>query len=194
MQIPLQVMFENAEPSEVVRAAIGHEVERLEKYQHHITGCRVAVVAPSTKHRHGAVYRINIWVTIPPHGNIVVSLQPSGDRGHVHVEVAIKDAFAAARRQIEALAQRASSKVKLHEVEAHGRVSKISAEEDYGFIATPDGGEFYFHRNSVIDNAFDRLNVGPEVRFAEEFGEKGAQASTVQPMGEHHLSEQNHRR
>src|ERR1700738_1838698 len=35
--------------------------------QHHITGCRVAVVAPSTKHRHGAVYRINIWVTIPSH-------------------------------------------------------------------------------------------------------------------------------
>ena len=114
MQIPLQISFENAEPSEAVRAAIGHEVERLEKYQHRITGCRVAVVAPSTKHRHGAVYRINIWVTIPPHENIVVSRQPSDDRGHVYVEVAIKDAFAAARRQIEALAQRASGKVKLH--------------------------------------------------------------------------------
>ena len=80
MQIPLQISFENAEPSEAVRAAIGHEVERLEKYQHRITGCRVAVVAPSTKHRHGAVYRINIWVTIPPHENIVVSHQPSDDR------------------------------------------------------------------------------------------------------------------
>jgi hypothetical protein len=65
MQIPLQISFENAEPSEAVRAAIEREVERLEKYQHHIIGCRVAVVAPSTKHRHGAVYRINIWVTIP---------------------------------------------------------------------------------------------------------------------------------
>src|SRR5256886_16876543 len=86
MQIPLQISFENAEPSEAVRAAIGHEVERLEKYQHPITGCRVAVVAPSTKHRHGAVYRINIWVTIPPHENIVVSHQPSDDRAHVHVE------------------------------------------------------------------------------------------------------------
>ena len=194
MQIPLQISFENAEPSEAVRAAIGHEVERLEKYQHRITGCRVAVVAPSTKHRHGAVYRINIWVTIPPHENIVVSHQPSDDRSHMHVEVAIKDAFAAARRQIETLAQRASGKVKLHKVEAHGRVSKISAEEDYGFIATPDGREIYFHRNSVIDNAFDRLSVGSEVRFAEELGEKEAQASTVYLIGKHHLSEQNHRR
>ena len=101
MQIPLQISFENAEPSEAVRAAIGHEVvRRLEKYQHHITGCRVAVVAPSTKHRHGAVYRINIWVTIPPHENIVVSHQPSDDWSHMHVEVAIKDAFAVHRADL----------------------------------------------------------------------------------------------
>ena len=46
----------------------------------------------------------------------------------------------------------------------------------------------------MIDNAFDRLNVGSEVRFAEELGEKGAQASTVHLMGKHHLSEQNNRR
>jgi ribosome-associated translation inhibitor RaiA len=106
MQIPLQISFENAEPSEALRAAIRREVDRLEKYQHHIIGCRVAVVAPSTKHRHGSAYRINIWLTIPPHENIVVSHQPSDDQSHVHVEVAIKDAFAAARHQIEDLLNR----------------------------------------------------------------------------------------
>ena len=42
MQIPLQITFENAEPSEALSAAIEHEVERLEKHQHHVTGCRVA--------------------------------------------------------------------------------------------------------------------------------------------------------
>jgi cold shock CspA family protein/ribosome-associated translation inhibitor RaiA len=192
MQIPLQISFENMEPSEAARAAIGREVERLEKYRHHITGCRVAVIAPSTRHRHGSVYRINLWVTIPPHENIVISHQPSDDQSHVHVEAAIKDSFAAARHQIEALTQRANGDVKLHEVESHGRVSKISA--DYGFIATSDGREIYFHRNSVIDNAFDGLSVGSEVRFAEELGEKGAQASTVHLIGKHHLSEQNQRR
>ena len=51
------------------------------------------------------VYRINIWITIPPHENIVVSHQPSDDRGHEDVLGSIKDAFAAARRQIEALAK-----------------------------------------------------------------------------------------
>jgi ribosome-associated translation inhibitor RaiA len=106
MQIPLQISCEHTDLSEAVRAAIEHEVERLEEYQHHITRCRVAVVAPSAKHHQGAVFRINIWVTIPPHENIVVSHQPNDDRGHEHVLVSIKDAFAAARRQIEALPKR----------------------------------------------------------------------------------------
>jgi len=106
MQIPLQISYEHADLSEAVRAAIEHEVERLEEYQHNITGCRVAVVAPSAKHQKGAIYRINIWMTIPPHENIVISHQPNDDRGHEHVLVSIKDAFAAARRQIEALPKR----------------------------------------------------------------------------------------
>ena len=61
MQIALQISFENAKLPKAPRTANEHEVERLEKYRHHITGCRVGVVAPSTKHRHDAVYRINIW-------------------------------------------------------------------------------------------------------------------------------------
>jgi cold shock CspA family protein len=70
-----------------------------------------------------------------------------------------------------------------------GEFRRFLQKKTTGFIATLDEGEIYFHRDIVIDNAFDRLNVGSEVRFAEEFGEKGVQASTVQPMGEHHLSE-----
>ncbi len=50
--------FRKCEIAKGPRTAIEHEVERLEKYRHHITGCRVGVVAP---HRHDAVYRINIW-------------------------------------------------------------------------------------------------------------------------------------
>ena len=103
MQIPLQINSDHVDLSQAARTAIEHEVERLERSEHHITGCRVAVVAPSTKHRQGGVYRINIWLTIPPHENVVVSHQPSDDRGHEDVLGSIKDAFAAARRQIEGL-------------------------------------------------------------------------------------------
>jgi cold shock CspA family protein len=55
-------------------------------------------------------------------------------------------------------------------------------------LETADRREIYFHRSSVLDGGFDRLKIGVEVRFAEELGEEGPQASTVQPVGEsgHH--------
>ena len=77
MQMPLQVTFERSEPSDAVRAAIEREVERLETHNHRIIGCRVAVIAPSDKHRHGTGFQIHIWLTIPPHENIVVNRTPS---------------------------------------------------------------------------------------------------------------------
>ena len=106
---------------------------------------------------------------------------------HEHYLVAIKDAFSAAQRQIEDATRKMRGDVKPHEQEDHGRVSKFIAGENYGFIEAADGREVYFHRNSVLDDAFDRLSIGSEVRFIEEIGEKGPQASTVRLIGKHHL-------
>jgi cold shock CspA family protein len=108
-------------------------------------------------------------------------------REHEHVTVAIKDAFAAAQRQIEDAVREMRGQVKPHEPGEHGHVSKFVAGDDYGFIETADGREIYFHRNSVLDDAFDRMTVGSEVRFVEEAGEKGPQASTVRIIGKHDL-------
>ena len=105
MQVPLQVTFEGTEPSEAARSVIDREVDRLENHNHHIIACRVAVIAPSHKHRHGTGFQVRIWLTMPPHENILVNHAPSDDARHEHVEVAIKDAFASARRQIDDLAQ-----------------------------------------------------------------------------------------
>lgn len=37
----------------------------------------------------------------------------------------------------------------------------------------------YFTRASVLDDAFDELEVGTPIAFVDEKGEKGPQASTV---------------
>jgi ribosome-associated translation inhibitor RaiA len=103
MQINPEITFEGSDSSDAARAQILSEIERLEIHNHHITGCRVKVIAPSHKHRHGTGFRVNIWLTIPPHENIVVN-QASSDARHEHAQVAIKDAFAAVRRQVDALA------------------------------------------------------------------------------------------
>ena len=104
MQTPPQITFEGSEPSSAARSAITKEIERLETHDDRITGCRVTVIAPSQKHRHGTGFEVHISLTIPPHGNILVNHAPSGDGRNEHAEVAIKDAFASARRQIDSLA------------------------------------------------------------------------------------------
>jgi cold shock CspA family protein len=52
-----------------------------------------------------------------------------------------------------------------------------------------NGNEIYFHRNSVTDGAFEKLEVGDEVRFVAPHSEsaEGPQASTVVALGKHHL-------
>jgi cold shock CspA family protein len=75
--------------------------------------------------------------------------------------------------------------VKLHEGSPHGRVTKLFPDEGFGFLKTPDGREIYFHENSVLDSGFGGLEIGTEVHFAEELGEKGPQASTVRLVSHH---------
>ena len=104
MQIAPEITFEGCEPSSAARDTILKEIERLETHNRHITGCRVTVVAPSHKHRHGTGFQTHIWLTIPSHENIVVNHSPVDGARHEHAETAIKDAFATARRQVDALA------------------------------------------------------------------------------------------
>jgi hypothetical protein len=105
MTIPLQITFQGCEPSDAARATIEREFERLETLDRRITSGRVTVIAPGDRHRHGASFQIHILLTMPPNENIVVSHSPSNDGRHQHAEVAVKDAFATARRQVEDLRQ-----------------------------------------------------------------------------------------
>jgi ribosome-associated translation inhibitor RaiA len=103
MQTAPQITFEGSESSDAARSVILKEIERLEMHNQRITGCRVTVIAPSHKHRHGTGFEVHIWLTIPPHEEIVVNHSASNDARHEHAQAAIKDAFAAARRQLDAL-------------------------------------------------------------------------------------------
>jgi cold shock CspA family protein len=51
--------------------------------------------------------------------------------------------------------------------------------EAYGFIRSLDGREIYFHKNSMPAGEFGRLEIGTGVRWVEEEGEKGPQASAL---------------
>ena len=66
------------------------------------------------------------------------------------------------------------------------RVSKLFPREGHGFIETPDGREIYFHCDSFLHEGFKHLEIGTEVVYVEEEGNKGPQASAIKPVGRHH--------
>jgi ribosomal subunit interface protein len=161
MQLPLQVTLRDISPSEAIEAYIRERAAKLEQFYDRIIGCRVVVEAPVRHHRKGGPYKVRIDLTVPG-DELVVDRQVDED-----LYVAIRDAFHAARRKLEDYARRQRGAVKVHEASPHARVAKLFPEEGYGFLETPDGREVYFHRNSVKDSGFDRLEIGTEVRFAE---------------------------
>jgi ribosomal subunit interface protein len=185
MQLPLQITFRDVPPSQAVEANIRKKAARLERFSDHIMACRVAVETPHRHHRQGKLFNVRVDVTVPG-GELVTSRAPAEHHAHEDVYVAIRDAFDAAVRQLEDYVRRHRGQTKIHVPPAHGYVARLFPEEGYGIIQTSDDRAVYFHRNSVLDGGFDALEVGDEVRFAEEEGEKGPQASTVHPVGKHH--------
>jgi len=186
MKLPLQIVFDNLPPSAAIEARIRKKADKLDLYCDGIMSCRVVVEAPH-KHQHqGKLYRVRINVTVPDE-ELVVSRDPAQNQAHEDVYVAIRDSFNAIRRQLEDYARRRRGDVKRHESPPHGKVTQLFPEEGYGIIKTPDRRQIYFHQNSVVDSDFSKLEVGSEVRFVEEMGEKGPQASTVYAIGKHHI-------
>ncbi len=191
MDIPLQISFRNMDASESVEARVRERAAKLETYFDHITSCRVVVEAPHRHQNKGKHYHVRIDIGVPGRPDIVVSRDPGNRHAHEDVYVAVRDAFDAAKRQLEDHRRKIGGKVKTHEAPLHGRVARVFPEEGYGFIDTSEGQEIYFHRNAVIEAGFESLGVGDQVRLSIAEGESanGPQATTVRPIGKHHIVE-----
>jgi ribosomal subunit interface protein len=186
MQLPLQIAFRNIDPSEAVEAYVRERAEKLDKFYDRIMACRVVIEVPHKHHHKGNLYRARIDLTVPD-GELVFSREPSDEHGHEDIYVAIRDAFNGAQRQLEDYVRRRRGHIKTHEIPNHGRITELHVEDGFGRVQTPDGREIYFHQNSVVNAPFESLTPGTEVRFTEEAGESGPQASSVQVIGKHHI-------
>ena len=188
MQVPLEIRFIGMDPSPSLDAAIRDQVAKLEEFDRQIISCHVAVDVPHQHHRQGKLFRVKVDVRFPG-GEAVASRSPAEHHAHEDAHLAVRDAFRAVRRQIQDHARTQRGKIKAHEVPLHGKIVALHGDTGHGFIATPDGREVYFHRNSVVGAEYASLDVGSEVRFSEEPGDKGPQATTVHLIGKHHIVE-----
>lgn len=175
MQVPLELSTRRITLSPALEAELRKRATKLERHYDRITSCRIAVERPSNHHNEGGPYRVRVDITVP--GSELVANKEAED-----LNAAIRDAFEAAERQVEEFSRRRRGEVKTPVGPPTGRVVRIFPEEGFGFVEAPDGREVYFHRNAVLEG-FEAIEVGSEVRFAEEQGIEGPQASTVSLVG-----------
>ena len=179
MQTPLQITFRGISPSEPVETYVRTRADKLERFSERITGCHVIIDVPHRHKSHGQHRRIRIDLLVPG-DELVVTRDPAENRDQEDLYASIDAAFDDAQRLLEDHVRKQRGDVKPRATPSrHARVAKLFSNEGYGFLETPDGGEVYFHENSVLHHGFGRLSVGTRVRFVEEPGERGPQASTV---------------
>ena len=191
MQIPVDITFKELAKSEALEARIHDWVEKLERIYDRIVRCEVMIETPHRHHRSGRQFHVRVRLTVPG-GEIVVSQDPGPNGAHEDAYVALRDTFIAVRRQLEDHVRKTLKRGEPRNERIgpdHGRVTFIDVEKEWGWIEPDDGRQIYFHRNSVL-GGIEQLELGEEVRFTEEVGEQGPQASTVDPIGQHgrHLS------
>lgn len=179
MKFQLQITARDIPHSDALESHIRQKAEKLEAFYPHIMGCRVVIEVPH-KHKHqGRKFNIRLDLSVP--GNkLVVNREADED-----VYVALRDAFDAAKRQLEDYNRRQRGDIKAHAPVYHGKVVRLSLEEGYGFIGTHDGHELYFHRDNLVNNNFDKLAIGSDVQFLETIGGDGLQAKRVSAARNH---------
>jgi ribosomal subunit interface protein len=182
MKFQLQITTRDVPHSEALESHIRQKAEKLETFYSNIIGCRVVIEVPH-KHKHqGRVFDVRLDITVPGK-ELVVTREADED-----VYVALRDAFGAAKRQLEDYGRRQRGDIKAHAPVLRGKVVRLIAEEDYGFIETRDGQELYFHRENLANINFDQLAAGSEVQFLEDIGSEGFQAKRVS-TGKRHAGE-----
>lgn len=170
--------------SPAVETRIREMAETLATAYQRIIRVEVVVEAPHRRGVKGQRYHLRIKIEVP--GNdVMISRDPGDDNAHEDIYVAIRDAFHAARRRLEVhVAKELRRDVKDHSGPTHGRVVFLDVERLWGHLEAADGRRIYFHRNAVVGDV-DELEIGDEVRFEEEAGIEGPQATTVSPIGVH---------
>ncbi len=103
MKTALQITFRQMDSSPSIEAAVAEEVERLERLHPRLSACEVMIEAPHRHQRQGRHFHVRVQLAAAG-AQVVASRDPGLDAGHEDVYVAVRDAFRAARRELDTLA------------------------------------------------------------------------------------------
>ncbi|MEN9776019.1 MAG: hypothetical protein RL322_3089 [Pseudomonadota bacterium] len=108
MRTSLQINFRGMDVSPALEQLIREKTAKLEQFHPNVTGCRVVVDKPHHHKAQGEHFIVTIDLSVP--GASIVA----NHAHHEDVNVALRDAFQAARRQLEEHARKFRGDVKSH--------------------------------------------------------------------------------
>lgn len=101
MTIPVQITFRHMETSAAVETRVRELADHLGVFSDRITSCRVVLDSPHRHQHQGKVFNVKVQLALPGEDVVVDMERPQRD-GHEDVYVVLRDAFDAARRQLQA--------------------------------------------------------------------------------------------
>src|SRR3569833_916112 len=164
MKLPVQITVRHMSLSEAAAAAIRDKAAKLDTFCVCFMSCRVLVEAPHRSQQNGMLYNVRIDLTLPG-AELVVKREP-----HEDLYVAIRDAFYAARRQLQSHVRRKRGEVKTHEEVPLAKVTRLYPEQGYGFIETLVGRVVFFFVFCVLFGGFWVFCFGVLVCFVVSSG------------------------
>jgi ribosome-associated translation inhibitor RaiA len=100
MQLPLQMTFRHMAASPALEARIRQRADELEHLCARITSCRVVVECRHKHKQQGKLFEVRVDMTLPG-AELVAGRDHGLNHAHEDAYVAVRDAFDAARRQLE---------------------------------------------------------------------------------------------
>ncbi len=146
MQEPPRITFHGVRGSSELTSDILERLTKLEKYAPRLTGARVAVELRGRHHQAGNRYRVKISLDVPgetlvvrPHASLRPTARATGspawrkehdvDSDQRYAKVAVREAFEAARRQLQDYVRRQRGAVKTHAPKAPARPRRRTSHQ-----------------------------------------------------------------
>jgi hypothetical protein len=98
--IPVKITFRHMETSAAVETRVQELAQHLGVFSDRIQYCRVVVDSPHRHHHQGKVFAVKLQLELPGEDVVVDMERPQRD-GHEDVYVVLRDAFDAAKRQLQ---------------------------------------------------------------------------------------------
>ena len=100
MTIPVQITFRHIEPSPAVETRVHELAGHLGVFSDRIQSCRVVIDSPHRHHHQGKVFNVKVQLALPGE-DVVVDMERPDKENHEDVYVVLRDAFDAAKRQLQ---------------------------------------------------------------------------------------------